>query len=173
MRGTGWRAARLGPRRGPGRRPTPRRRPRQRPGGNVRWLLVGGCAFGTFSAFNRPGHLSAREDIELAKDVAQVRLDGLGAEEERSGDLGVRFSVDHETRDLELALRERPDSDAVGLSGACSSVDAVTELSQFALRLVAVAQRAALVEFGDRALQFGCGAVSLPGLGECAAGERS
>jgi hypothetical protein len=38
--------------------------------------------------------LDPRGDVELAKDVAQVRLDRLEAEEELGGDLGVRLAVD-------------------------------------------------------------------------------
>jgi hypothetical protein len=72
-----------------------------------------------------------------------VRLDGLWAEEQRGCDLGVGLTVDDQPRNFELALRERGDADTVGFSRACASVDAMAQLSQFALCLVPVAQREA------------------------------
>src|SRR5438477_10990489 len=48
----------------------------------------------------------------------------------------------------------------------------MSKLSQLVFRLVPVAQRAARLEFGGRALQLGGGTVTLAGFGEGAARER-
>ena len=49
----------------------------------------------------------------------------------------------------------------------------MAELSQLALRLVAVAQRAAFIEFRDSAPKLSCGTVAVAGLSEGSTGERS
>jgi hypothetical protein len=49
----------------------------------------------------------------------------------------------------------------------------MSELSEFALGLVAVVQRAACVKLGRRALKLGDRTVGLAGLSECAARERA
>src|ERR1700761_6880036 len=51
--------------------------------------------------------LGARAQPELAVGVAEVKLDGLGAEEQRRRGLLVGGSVGHGERDLELLRRER------------------------------------------------------------------
>jgi hypothetical protein len=62
-------------------------------------------------AFDARGEFDARADSELRVDVAQVRLDGLEAEEELGSDLGVGLPIDDEPCELELALRKRGDPD--------------------------------------------------------------
>ena len=51
--------------------------------------------------------LDSRRDVQLAKDVPQVSLDRLLAEEQLGGDLGIRLAVDDEPSDLELASSQR------------------------------------------------------------------
>src|SRR3954453_3114655 len=68
-------------------------------GGAGTATLRSGCAGG---ALDGARQLDARGDVELAEDVAQVRLDRLGAEEELGGDLGVRPAIDDERGDLAL-----------------------------------------------------------------------
>ena len=66
-------------------------------------------------ALHRTRDLNARADPELAEDVADVGLDGLGTEEERGCDLGIRLAVDDQARDLEFALvsEARPSASAL------------------------------------------------------------
>ena len=52
------------------------------------------------------GQVDARGHVELAEHVAQVRLDGLEAQEQLVGDLLIRAAVDDEPGDLELTTGE-------------------------------------------------------------------
>src|SRR5262245_40537819 len=88
----------------------------------------------------------SRTDADLAKDVAEMRLDGLLAEEELSRDLGIRLSVDHEVCDLELAFGQRGDWCPVVVAGARASVRAAAEFPEFAVCGLPVANRAAFFE---------------------------
>jgi hypothetical protein len=84
-----------------------------------------------------------------------VSLDRLLTEEELCGDLGIRLAVDDKPCDLKLPFGQRLDSGPVGLARPRATVDAMPELSQFAFRLVPVAQRPARLEFaGTRARSF-------------------
>ena len=65
--------------------------------------------------------------------VAQVGLDGLLAEKQRRGDLGVGPAVDDEPRDLQLARREGSDPGRVRLARARAAVDLAAELPQLLL----------------------------------------
>ena len=71
-----------------------------------------------------------------------MSLDGLLAEEQLRGDLGIRLAVDDEPCHLEFAFGQRLDPGSVGLARPRATVDAMPELSQLAFRLVAVSQRA-------------------------------
>src|SRR4051794_26058984 len=126
------------------------------------------------SPSHRARHLDPRGDLELAEQVAHVRFDGLDAEEQLGGDLGVCVAADDEARHFQLALRERFETAAVCDPGPRAPMDVMTLFSQLALRLVAIARRAGGVEVGDRALELARGAgvvAGLSGLGERAAGE--
>src|SRR5690348_10422981 len=57
-------------------------------------------------------------DVELVEEVADVALDGLGAEVELGGDLGVGAAVDDQLGDLELARGQRGEPGPVGAAGA-------------------------------------------------------
>ena len=62
---------------------------------------------GPRSCLDRPRNLDARGDVELVEDVAQMRLHGLAADEERRRDLGVGTPVHDEVGDLPLAVGSR------------------------------------------------------------------
>lgn len=79
-------------------------------------------------------------------------LDCFRAEKEVFSDLAIRPAIDDEPRYLPLALCQRLDTDCIGLAGLGATMDVVAELSQFVLRLVAIANRAASVEFRGRLL---------------------
>jgi hypothetical protein len=93
-------------------------------------------------ALDRAGDIVARGDVELAEDAAQVAFDGLDAEEELGGDLGVGAAVDDEARDLGLALGERLDARAVERARPCAAADVAAQLAELLLGLLAVADRA-------------------------------
>src|SRR5215207_1221885 len=72
---------------------------------------------------------------ELVEDVAQVRLDGLGAEEEVGGDLRVGAAGGDQPGHLRLALGERAEQDTAGpAAGPVRDPDA--EPAQLPLGLV-------------------------------------
>src|SRR6266542_2240884 len=96
-------------------------------------------------ALDGPRHLDAGGNAELEEDVTHVRLDGLGAEEERRGDLAVRLAVGRHGRDLELAFRQRRDA-AVARGRRPAWLDTRPQLAQLAAHLVAHADRAARVK---------------------------
>src|SRR5438034_479080 len=60
-----------------------------------------------FAKRNRDG-MRARVRLELGQDVAHVALDGLLADEEPPGDVGVRHPVGQELQDFPLAPGEHP-----------------------------------------------------------------
>src|SRR5207244_13437173 len=88
------------------------------------------------------------------------------------GNLGIRLAVYDEPCHLELAFGQRLDAGPVGHARPRATVDAMSKLSQLVFRLVPIAQRAARLEFGGRALQLGGGTVTVAGFGEGAARER-
>jgi hypothetical protein len=100
-------------------------------------------------------------------------LDSLLAEEQLRGDLRIRLAVGDQPCHLEFAFGQRLQSGLVRLARARASVDGMAELSQLPFRVVAVAQRAAGVEFRGRALQLRRGTVTLPGSSERAARDRA
>src|SRR4051794_19227917 len=67
----------------------------------------------SISPIHRARNLDPRGDVELAEQVAHVRFDGLDAEEQLGGDLGVGVATGDEARHVQLALRERLDTAAV------------------------------------------------------------
>ena len=91
---------------------------------------------------------STRESApSLREDVADVRLDRLGTDEELLGDLPVGLTVDDPPRDLELAPGQALDAAFTGGRRRLRApVDAVAELTQLVLGGVAEAQRSTLVE---------------------------
>ena len=64
-----------------------------------------------------------------------MRLDGLGAEEQLGGDLGVGPAVDDQARHLQLALGERGDVAGAGGTRACAAVATVAQPAQLAFGL--------------------------------------
>src|SRR5436190_23633095 len=135
--------------------------------------LLRNCATNAVRALHRTCELNSRSDIELPEDVAEMRLDGLLAEEELRGDFWIRLAVDDEPCDLVLALSQQLDVGPVGVARVCAAVDVMSQLSQFAFRLISVAQRTAFLELAGRALELGGGTVTLAGLGEGAGCERA
>src|SRR5262245_22375938 len=101
-----------------------------------------------------------------------MRLDGLVAEEEPGGDLGVGLAIDDEPRHLELARRQCLDAGAVDLARPRAPVVPMAEPSELALGLVAVAARTARVERGGGAPQLLDCTGPVAGPGERTAGER-
>src|SRR6266576_4321340 len=87
-------------------------------------------------AFDGARELHSGRHVDLAKDVAQVSLHRLLAEEQLGGDLGVRLPVDDQARDLQLARGQGFDPARAGFAASCSAMDPVAELAQLALGLV-------------------------------------
>ena len=69
-------------------------------------------------ALHHARHLHPRAHVELAEDVAHVRLDGLDAQEQLGRDLRVGAAVGDERGDLGLAFGQRLEQRAVRLAGA-------------------------------------------------------
>src|SRR4051812_25810906 len=82
-------------------------------------------------------------DVELAEDVAQVRLDRFLAEEQLCRYLGIRLTIHDQPCHLELTCGQGLDSDPVGFARPRAAVDAMAELPQLLFRLVPVAERPA------------------------------
>src|SRR3954463_11671582 len=122
-------------------------------------------------ALDRAGDIVARGDVELAEDAAQVGLDGLHAEEELGGDLGIGAAVDDETRDLALAFGELLDAGAVERPRPCAAVHVAAQLAELLLGLLAVADRAARIELPDGALELAHRALALVRPAERATGQ--
>src|SRR3954449_4206442 len=101
-----------------------------------------------------------------------MRFDGFHAEEQLGGDLGVGLAGDDKPRDLQLTLGERLEAAAIWYAGPCAPVDVIPLLSQFALRLVALAYRAAGGEAGGGVLELGRRAGVVAGLRICPPGEH-
>src|SRR3954469_17342678 len=114
-------------------------------------------------AFHRARELDAGRDVDLAKDVAQVSLDRLLAEEQLGGDLGIRLPVDDEARDLQLARGQGVDPGGAGLAGLGSVMDAPAQLAQLALGLVTPAQSSARLQRRRRVEQLRNGSITLAG----------
>src|SRR4051794_19401007 len=64
-------------------------------------------AAATLGAFHRASDVDPGAGVELAEHVADVRLDGLLAEKQLTGDLGVGLAVDDQLGDLQLATGQR------------------------------------------------------------------
>src|SRR3954447_10722782 len=93
---------------------SPSRRNREGPRPNVRAGRTGafgghlaGAArsTGAVGGLHRAGDVDPGVGVELAEHVANVGLDGLLAEKQLAGDLGVGLAIDDQLRDLELATR--------------------------------------------------------------------
>ena len=112
-------------------------------------------------------------DPHLVEDVAQVGFDGLLTEEQLCGDLVVRLAIDDEPRDLELTSRQGLDAEWLVLTGPRSPMWSVAEPSQLSLGARPVAQRAAGIEGGGRALVFYDGTVALARSRQSPARERA
>src|SRR3954464_10526654 len=107
------------------------------------------CAgLASIGSFDGPRHFHPRGHVEFAEQVAQMRFDGFDAEEQLGGDLGVGLAGDDKPRDLQLTLGERLEAAAIWYAGPRAPVDVMALLSQFALRLVALAHGAAGGEAG-------------------------
>ena len=100
-------------------------------------------------AVDGPSYLQARGDIELAKDVAQMGLDCLRAEEQRGSDFGVGLAFGHESVDIEQELRP--------VAGSSAVVDPAPKPAQLALGQFAMTDCTARVQIVGRACQFGDG----------------
>ena len=117
--------------------------------------------------------LDARRDADLAEDVAQMRLDGLLAEEQFRCDLKVVFAVEDEPCHLELALGQRVDARPVTRACARAPMGAVAELPELSLGTVAVPERAARIECRRSAPKLLHGLAALTGVGERSARKRA
>src|SRR4051812_811150 len=126
--------------------------------------LRSGCAP---RALDRACKLDARGDVELAEDVAQMRLNRLGAEEQLGGDLGIRPAIDDERGDLALALGQRVHAGAVGAALARAPVRGTPELAQLPLGGIAQPRRAAPVERRRRTLELCNGPLAVAREREC------
>src|SRR6185503_5927794 len=83
-------------------------------------------------ALDGTGDVVARGDVELAKDAAQMGLDGLDAQEQLGGDLGIGAAVDDEARDLDLTLGQGLDAGSVDGARPGAAVDVAAELAELA-----------------------------------------
>jgi hypothetical protein len=128
------------------------------------------CAAGALRTLDGPSELNPRRDADLAEDIAQVRLDGLPAEEQLGGDFRIGLSVGDESCELKLTLGQRFKPTPVRAAWARAPVDAIAEPAQPAFRLIPVAERSAFLEVAGCALQLGPGAVTVAGLSEREAG---
>src|SRR6516165_1796693 len=124
-------------------------------------------------AFDGAREGGACRDAHLVEDVAQVGLDGFLAQVQFRGDLRVGLAVDDEPCYLQFTSGEGLDACPVGLAWLGAPVGTLAELSQFSLRALAVAPRAAGVERCRRALKFGYGAIPFAGFGERSARNRA
>src|SRR5947207_14417073 len=88
-----------------------------------------------FGAFDGARELHSGRDVNLAKDVAEVSLHRLLAEEQLGGDLRIRLSIDDQPRDLQLTRGQSFEPGRAGSATGCSAVDPVAELAQLALGL--------------------------------------
>src|SRR5207249_9106890 len=84
-------------------------------------------------------------------------------QEQLCRDLRIRFAIDDEPRDLQLALCKGRDVASVARTRTRSTLDVPTELSQLALGLIAIPERAKGVErcrgeleLGDCPIEVGC-----------------
>ena len=77
-------------------------------------------------ALHDAGDFDAGGGAKLGEDVADVGLDGLGAEEYLLGDLAVGLAVDDTAGYLELAFGERIDPSALGRPWLRAAVDEST-----------------------------------------------
>ena len=93
--------------------------------------------------------LDPRGDADLPEDVAQVRFDGLLAQEELRGDLRIRLAVNDEPGKLKLALCEGCDAVAAA-SRRTAVVHGSAEFAQLAFGLRAVPSGAEGIEVRGR-----------------------
>ena len=119
------------------------------------------------------GDLHARVGPELGEDVADVGLDGLGAEEQLLGDLAVGLAVDDAAGDFELALGERVDPCAVRNPGLRAPVDVLPELPELAFGRISVALRANGVQRLSSTLELTLRTVAIAGPRERLARKRA
>jgi hypothetical protein len=101
-----------------------------------------------------------------------MSFDGLWAEEQLGGDLGIGLAVDDEARDLTLALGEGLQAHSIGFAGPTAAMDVMAEASQLALRHRAVSECSGGVELGCCAPQLCHRAPGLPCLRERPSRER-
>lgn len=94
-----------------------------------RAILSQPCATCSVSALDGACEGNSSRDAHLVEDIAQVRLDGLLAEEQLGSDLGIGLAVDDEPRDLRLAPGERADTNRGPRAWAGSTMDMPAELS--------------------------------------------
>src|SRR4051812_9338289 len=66
-----------------------------------------GSADPALGGFDRASDVDPGVGVELAEHVADVRFDGLLAEKQLSGDLGIGLAVHDQIGDLELATGQR------------------------------------------------------------------
>src|SRR6476659_5762205 len=102
-----------------------------------------------------------------------MRLDRLLAEEQLGSYLRIRLTVHDEPRELELPCGQRFEPGSIRSAWPGATVNVMAEPAQLALRLVPVAQCAALLELTGRLLQLGGRAVVVAGLRERSARERA
>lgn len=94
------------------------------------------------SGLHNDRELNSGRNAKLPERVAEMCFHGLGAQEKRRGDLGVRFSRGDQAGDLEFSFGQLLDPDSLNITGPCASMNAVAELAQLAHRLGSVTLRA-------------------------------
>ena len=126
-----------------------------------------------FGAFDGARELHSGRDVNLAKDVAEVSLHRLLAEEQLGGDLRIRLSIDDQPRDLQLTRGQSFEPGRAGSATGCSAVDPVAELAQLALGLGTPPQCAARFERCGRVLQLRNSSIVLAGLRQSTPRQRA
>src|SRR3954447_854957 len=133
--------------------------------------LRAGCGE-SVRALDDPGDLDAGVGAELREDVPDVRLDGLGADEQPLRDLAIRSPVHDEVRDLELTPREQLDAAPLRCPGLRAPMDVPAERPELALRRVAVALGAPPMQLGRRLFELGDGPFAFAARRERSTRER-
>src|SRR5215210_6876192 len=101
-----------------------------------------------------------------------MALDGLQAEEQLGGNLGIGLAVDDEPSYLKLSFAQGRHTGSVRLTGLRPTWSRTAELAQLTFCLVAIAGRTERVECDRRELQFDRCRVLLTCFRECPTCEQ-
>jgi hypothetical protein len=108
----------------------------------------------SLSPFDDACDVDARGHSQLLEEVADMRLNGLTAEKELGGDLGIGPSIHHKPRNLKFPLGERLQTICGGDPAPRTAMRTPSESSELALNLVAARQGAAAIEQNRRRFEL-------------------